>query len=286
MNLPIVIMTDFGITDPFVGIMKGVLSNIARENAVIDLTHEIPPGDIQRGAVTLWQSVSFFPRGSIFLAVVDPGVGTLRRPVVLKTQEKFFVGPDNGLFTFLLGKTHQAWEIQNSEITLPNPGRTFHGRDIFAPAAGHLARGVPGSEFGESISDLKLISMPKLESPIFGEIDGQILHADRFGNLLTNLGIFTPSTNGYKFKPWIGDIRETIVDLENSTLYLSSEEKLPWASTFGDIPKSECAFILGSSGLLEIVSNQQKASELLQIKGGEFVKLKTMPENQTGEKNG
>jgi S-adenosylmethionine hydrolase len=277
MSHPIVILTDFGTTDPFVGIMKGVLAGIAPESPTIDLTHEIPPGDIQRGAITLWQSLPYFPKGSVFLAVVDPGVGTHRRPILLNTQGCTFVGPDNGLFTFILGDSCQAWELRNPRFALSNPGMTFHGRDLFAPAAGHAVLGTPGPEFGESIQDLGRIPFPKLEFPSPGEIHGQILHADHFGNLLTSLGSFTPSDGGkLKLSPWIGGNLEIEVDLYKSSLKLPNGEILPWISTFGQIPEGECAFMLGSSGLIEIAANRKSAANLLHLAGDEIVTL-TIP---------
>jgi S-adenosylmethionine hydrolase len=277
MSHPIAILTDFGTTDPFVGIMKGVVAGIAPESPTIDLTHEIPPGDIQRGAITLWQSLTYFPKGGVFLAVVDPGVGTHRRPIILETQGFTFVGPDNGLFTFILGDSFQAWELQNPRFALSNPGMTFHGRDLFAPAAGHAALGIPGPEFGEPIQDIERIPLPKFEFPSPGEINGQILHADHFGNLLTSLGSFAPADDGkFKLSPWIGGEPEIEVDLYKSSLKLPNGEILLWASTFGQVPEGECAFILGSSGLIEIAANRKSAANLLHLAGGETISL-TIP---------
>ena len=236
MNSPIVILTDFGTTDPFVGIMKGVLAKIAPKHPIIDLTHEIPPGDIQRGAIILWQSLPYFPEGSVFLAVVDPGVGTHRRPILLQTGGHIFIGPDNGLFSLILDDSHQAWELQNPRLTLPNPGMTFHGRDIFAPSAGYAARGIPGPEFGESVPDLKRIPLPQLDSPTLRAIHGQVLHADRFGNLLTSLGAFTPSEGDqFRFSPWVGNLPKSEIVLPNSVVELPGGPRIPFAQTFGEI---------------------------------------------------
>ena len=274
MNQPIVLLTDFGTTDPFVGIMKGVLAGITPQNQTIDLTHEVPPGNIQRGAFTLWQSLSYFPEGSVFLVVVDPGVGTQRGPIILKTRGYTFVGPDNGLFTFILEDPYQAWKLQNPRFALSNPGMTFHGRDIFAPAAGYAALGTPGPEFGEPIQDLVRIPLPKLKFSAPGEIRGQILHADHFGNLLTSLGSFTPIDNQhFRFSSWIGSGIKTEIDISQANLHLPSGKLLSWASTFGQIPEDDCAFILGSSGLLEIAANRKSAADLLQLRGGEKISL-------------
>ena len=142
MNSPIVILTDFGTADPFVGIMKGVINQIAPTTPIIDLTHEISPGDIRQGAITLWQSIHYFTAGSIFLAVIDPGVGTYRRPILFKSGGYKFIAPDNGVLSYIFNDSPKAWEISNSQLALPNPGTTFHGRDIFAPAAAHASLGV------------------------------------------------------------------------------------------------------------------------------------------------
>jgi len=278
MTTPIVLLTDFGATDPFVGIMKGVIANIAPDTPTIDLTHAIPPGDVQRGAITLWQARPYFPKGTVFLSVVDPGVGTSRRPIILQTRGYTFVGPDNGLFTFVLGKNTQAWELRNPRLILSNPGMTFHGRDIFAPAAGHAARGVPGPEFGPPISDWRLIPVPELDSPSPGIIHGQILHADHFGNLLTSLGRFNPRPDDrLDFRPWVGRAPRRQIDLRHSRLQLPDGKTLPGASTFAQIPEGACAALVGSSGLIEIAANRQSAANLLNLHGGEPVTLVSQP---------
>jgi S-adenosylmethionine hydrolase len=279
MNPPIVILTDFGISDPFVGIMKGVIAQIAPQATAIDLTHEIPPGDIRRGAVTLWQSADYFPAGSIFLVVIDPGVGTSRRAITVQNGRYTFIAPDNGVLSFVLRENAKAWEISNPRLTLPNPGTTFHGRDIFAPAAAHASLGVAAPEFGALIPDLERLPFPQLESHAPGELRGQILHSDRFGNLLTSLGKLTHSANKLNFEPWVGGATPTSINLPDIDLKLSSGEALSWANTFAEIPTGECAVILGSSGLLEIVANRQSAANLLNLHPDEPVTLRFKPKN-------
>ena len=177
----IALITDFGENDPFVGIMKGVISKISPGIELIDITHNIPPGDIQRAAIMLWQSKPYFPPGSIFLTVVDPGVGTSRRGLIAFSDDHIYVGPDNGLFTFVLDTSSEQWELENREYQLPHPGTTFHGRDIFAPAAAYTAKGIFGSEFGPVITDIMRLPKPHFRlSP--HQIQGEILYKDRFGN--------------------------------------------------------------------------------------------------------
>jgi len=255
--------------------MKGVISGINPQAQLIDLNHQITPGDIQQSAVTLWQSRNYFPSGAIFLTVVDPGVGTQRRPIILRAKEYTFIGPDNGVFSFILGDNWKAWELANPDLMLPDPGKTFHGRDIFAPAAAHASLGIPGPEFGDTIQELVLLTAPKLDSPSPGILRGEILHADHFGNLLTSLGIFDQRGNEkLDFAPWVGNVTPGVVTLTHATLELPNGEKLPWANTFADIPPNECAAFVGSSGLIEIAANRQSAAEMLELAGGEFLQLK------------
>jgi S-adenosylmethionine hydrolase len=278
MNLPIVILTDFGTTDPFVGIMKGVIKQIAPLSPIIDLTNEIPPQNVIQGAVVLWQSVNYFPSGSIFLVVIDPGVGTSRRPILLQNERHTFIAPDNGVLSFVLGDDPKAWELSNPQLALPDPGTTFHGRDIFAPAAAHASLGTAGDQFGDPVPDLQLLPSPQLESPAPGKLEGQVLYPDRFGNLLTSLGKFAWSKeNRLDFKPWLGDMESFSTYPTEILIELPDGRQIPWAKTFAEVPHGECAVILGSSGLLEIVANRQSAANLLNLHPGELVTLRFKP---------
>ncbi len=269
MTPPIVILTDFGTLDPYVGIMKGVIMQINPLATFIDLSHQVPPGDIDRAAVDLWRATPHFPKGSIFLTIVDPGVGTQRKPVLIQTQDRFFVGPDNGVFSFILGTAPQAWELNNPEYMLPTPGKTFHGRDIFAPAAAHVSLGIPGRLFGDNIPHLVQLPKPTLQISQ-RQITGEILHVDHFGNLLTSLGVFHPTSDGkYELKPWTGEMGSTTIDLCHASLRLPNRETLSWAPTFGLIPKGQCGMMVGSSGLLEIVANRSNAAQRLNLKRGD-----------------
>ena len=270
---PLFLLTDFGTADPFVGIMKAVISGIAPETPLVDLTHEIPPGDIRHGAVALWRTVDYAPPGSVFLIVIDPGVGTSRRAVIVNNGLHTFIAPDNGVLTFVLGDAPRAWEITSPKVTLPSPGATFHGRDIFAPAAAHAAAGVPLPEFGAPVPDLERLPLPVLESPAPGVLRGQTLHADRFGNVLTSLGVFRREGAQLAFAPWVGDAPQFTAAPSKLSLQLPDGRRIPWAHTFAEIPDGECAVILGSSGLLEIVANRRSAAQLLGLSGDEEVRL-------------
>jgi S-adenosylmethionine hydrolase len=271
----IVLLTDFGTLDPFVGIMRGIIATIAPEASTIDLSHEIPPGDIPRAAITLWQATRYFPKGSIFLVVVDPGVGTHRKAIILEVDGRTYVGPDNGVFSFLLEDDFQVWELVNPSLALPDPGKTFHGRDIFAPAAAYTALGVPGTEFGPPIRNLIRLHAPLLNSPSSGLLEGEVLFADHFGNLLTSLGSFRPFTETrYQLKPWIGTLPEIVVNSQDAYMKLADGRQLPWVNTFAEISPEGCAIQVGSSGLLEIVANRQSAANILDMQGGEIVTLR------------
>ena len=165
MNTTIALLTDFGFQDPYVGMMKGVIARITPHVQIIDLTHSIPRGDVPRGAFELWRSISYFPQQTIFVAVVDPGVGTARRPIALAWSEKICVGPDNGIFTYLLATNEAPISVvlEANNFHLEFVSNTFHGRDIFAPVAAHIARGIDLAELGPPTNDFVRLPLPKLE---------------------------------------------------------------------------------------------------------------------------
>ena len=183
----ITLTTDFGLRDPLVGIMKGVLLSICPSARLVDLTHEVPPQDILAGGLALEAATPFFPPGTVHLAVVDPGVGSARRAIAVRAGGYYLVGPDNGLFTFALeGAGWTAVSVTAPEYRLAEVSRTFHGRDVFAPAAAYLAAGVPLERLGPAVSDPERLHRPgcRLEG---GELVGEVLDADRFGNLITSI---------------------------------------------------------------------------------------------------
>ena len=181
--------TDFGLSDPFVGIMKGVICSVAPSARIIDISHNVPPQDVVTAGLILKQSVSYFPQHTLHVAVVDPGVGSDRDIVIVRTPGAAFLAPDNGLLTYALEgrKIISVNQVTNPHYFLDHVSRTFHGRDIFAPVAGHLCRGVNPHLFGSPAPTLKLL--PALPQVIWdGETArGRVVAVDRFGNLLTNL---------------------------------------------------------------------------------------------------
>jgi S-adenosylmethionine hydrolase len=273
----IAIITDFGIDDPFVGVMKGIIAGIAPQVRIIDICHSIPQGDIQRAAVQLWMSKKYFPEKTIFLVVVDPGVGTERKAIVVEDGDYIFVGPDNGVFSFTIGSNSQSWELSNPDFQVAAGSSTFHGRDIFAPAAAYLANGIPAMQFGSPVERIIDQARPHLSLQP-GQMSGEIIYADQFGNLLTSLGAFkTELRTQFRFEPWInselGYTQLKDVDLASSKLLLPGDQNISWAATFADIPRTDCGFLVGSTGLIEIAANNQSAQDITNLSIGQGVTL-------------
>ena len=189
-NRLITLTTDFGTSDHFVGAMKGVIAEIAPAARVIDITHEITPYNILEGAFVIAEAAPSFPKGTIHVVVVDPGVGSDRRALLVESGGQFFVAPDNGVLSMIFARgPHKVRALLNPKLALKNVSRTFHGRDIFAPAAAHLARGAKPAQFGKLIQDYVRIEGMEPAGIAPNAWRGAILKADRFGNLITNFHI-------------------------------------------------------------------------------------------------
>jgi S-adenosylmethionine hydrolase len=186
----IVLLTDFGLKDPYVGVMKGVIKNINPEAEIIDLTHNITPQDTYEAAIVLMVSANYFPKNTIFVCVVDPGVGSRRKALLIKTRNYYLIGPDNGCLTLLadIDGVLEIYDVSESKYRLSSVSYTFHGRDVFAPIAAWLSRGIKPSELGVRIS-YDNITRYVLEKPIItpNRINGRIIYVDHFGNLMTNI---------------------------------------------------------------------------------------------------
>src|ERR1044071_3028033 len=184
----ITLTTDFGHTDPFVGIMKGVIAGLNPSVRVIDITHGIPPQDLMAGALVLRHSVAYFPPGSVHVVVVDPGVGTTRRPLLVQCADFFLIGPDNGVLRLALEANEPVSivELSNLEYHLHPTSSTFHGRDIFAPVAAHLSRAVDPAKFGPQVHDFVRLGWPPIVKTS-ESIAGQVVYIDGFGNLFTTI---------------------------------------------------------------------------------------------------
>ncbi len=187
--MPIITLTtDFGLADPYVGAIKGVILRIVPSATLIDLTHQIAPQNVRHAAYLLGRVVPYYPHGTVHLVVVDPGVGSLRRPLAVATEEAYFVGPDNGVLSYALcNPSAQAFALDRPEYWLPEPSNTFHARDIFAPVAAHLAQGVSIAELGSPVSESVCLPLPEPHRISDTHLQGEVVYVDVFGNLITNL---------------------------------------------------------------------------------------------------
>ncbi len=256
----ITLLTDFGAQDGYPGVMKGVIWGIAPDAQIADLTHDIPPQDVLQGALALLRAAPYFPPGTIHVAVVDPGVGTPRRPLAARLGEHFFVGPDNGLATLLLARAEaQALPVacvalDRAEYWLPQVSRSFHGRDIFAPVAAHLARGVPLEKLGSPIDDPVRLEIPQPQRVEYGW-RAQVLHIDHFGNIATNLELQHAGQEP--------SLRVRIGDREISGL----------SQAYGDASPGELVALFDSSGYLSVAAVNGDAARMLQVKTGDTVEI-------------
>jgi hypothetical protein len=188
----ITLTSDFGTKDPFVGQMKGVIININPNVELVDITHEITPHNIKEAALSTGFSYKYFPPRTIHLVVVDPGVGSSRRPILVVTEDHYFIGPDNGVFSLIYQKEKRylkVFHITADHYFLKKGSPTFQGRDLFAPVAAWLAKGIPAANFGEEISDYNTIFIPEPKVPTKNALEGEVIYIDRFGNAITNISL-------------------------------------------------------------------------------------------------
>lgn len=271
----IALLTDFGLQDSYVGIVKGVITAIEPQANVVDLTHAIPPGDVRLAAFELWRSVPFFPDKTIFTAVVDPGVGTSRLSVAVVWPDKIAVGPDNGLFTYLIhaDPSWSAYELTETAYQLHPRSATFHGRDVFAPAAAHLAAGIDPSALGPALDDLMCFSTPLLNHGDEGFLQGEIIHTDQFGNAISSIGQLRQEKEFVSFDPWLPDCQPTRILQHDLRVRVSESSPLPLQSTFGDVAPGQPVAYIGSSGLIEIAIRSGSAMQELGIQRGQRIQL-------------
>jgi S-adenosylmethionine hydrolase len=253
----ITLTTDFGLRDPFVGIMKGVILGICPAARLVDLSHEVSPQDVFEGALLLESSARFFPPGTVHLAVVDPGVGSRRRGLAISAAGQQFVGPDNGLLTAMLNEPGwRAVSLENPDYRLAEVSRTFHGRDVFAPAAAHLAAGVALERLGPPVRDPVRLYLPdcRLED---GALVGEVIGADRFGNLITSLTAWRMGEAGADWQVELGG--RVLGSLVNC--YAQGRE-------------GEASAVIGSTGRVEIFVRNGSALALLGAGRGTPVRLR------------
>jgi S-adenosylmethionine hydrolase len=261
MTRPIVFLTDYGLADEFVGICHGVIAQIAPDARVIDLTHSVPRHDVTRGALILGRATAFMPSDAVYVGVVDPGVGSARRSVAVRSgRGTVLVGPDNGLLSIAwdaLGGAAEAVEISADDVLLHPVSKTFHGRDVFAPAAAHLARGRPLEDFGPPLAttDLRRLEMPSGPMIAHGAVGARVVGVDRFGNVQLNA---TPS------------------DLDAAGLGAElrvAGRQVGRVATFADVAEGALASIVDSDGQIALVVNRGSAAEMLGLRDGSAVVL-------------
>lgn len=257
----ITLLTDFGAQDYFVGAMKGVILSLNPDATIVDLTHEIPPQDIQAAAFNLLACYKEFPAGTIHLAVVDPGVGSVRRAILVECANQFFIGPDNGLFSWICERegSFSAWQITNERLFRNPVSSTFHGRDVFAPVAAVLSNGVAAAEVGPPLENIVRLA-PLLPRPTTDAIEGSLIHIDRFGNCITN---FTSE-----------HINEKRI-AASAKLIVNDKEITSIRRFFADqsAPKNELFMLVGSAGFVEIAAQNESAAAILAAKRGDSVLL-------------
>lgn len=272
----IALLTDFGTTDPYVGVMKGVIHSICPQAQVIDLTHAVLPQQIRQAAFLLEGSVSYFAPGTVFLVVIDPGVGTARRSIAIRAGGYFFVGPDNGVFSYVCREmeTVRVVELTNSAYHLPLTSRTFHGRDVFAPVAAHLAYGVRLEMLGEPVADR--VDLP---SPMLGiksrHITGEVLHVDHFGNIITSIGFLRwQSSERLTFEAAFGDVGGASLDAKRASVVVGDGQKIsPLRRTYGEAAPGDLMMLVSSGGFLELAVNQGSAASRLNVSIGDKIEL-------------
>jgi S-adenosylmethionine hydrolase len=263
----ITLLSDFGIKDPYVAEMKAVILSIHPQARIVDITHEVEKFNIRMGAFVLASATPYFPPGTIHVAVVDPGVGTKRRPIIVETKRSYYVGPDNGLLMLAAQKegVDKIYHINNPQYMLLRASRTFHGRDIFAPVAAHLTTKRP-SEFGPEIQDCTFPEFAKPQARA-SELTGEVLHIDGFGNIVSNIS----AEDLGKIGICEGDSLQVKLDSETLTLKL--------CSAYGEVPAKTPLAIIGSNDFLEISINQGSASRTFKTKTGDSLRVSLASSN-------
>lgn len=256
MGKPIITLTtDFGTKDGYVGAVKGAIKSINRDADVVDITHQIEPFDVLGGAFALTRFYKYFPPETIHLVIVDPGVGSRRQPLLVQSEQFFFVGPDNGVFTFIYEneRIKDIILLSNKRYFLSELSYTFHARDIFAPVAAYVSLGVDPKDFGETAKECYKLITPGPQTSKRA-VAGQIIHMDSFGNLITNISSHLLRKN----------IRKIVV---------GKREIKRLARSYYDIPRKGIGALVGSSGYLEIAANQESAAKILKSKIGTAVRI-------------
>lgn len=261
----VALLTDFGAQDHYVGAVRGAILTVCPAATLVDIAHDVAAHDIEQAAFTLGAAYPFFPPGTVFVAVVDPGVGSERRGLAIDAGGYRFVGPDNGIFSLVL-EEHQGarlHQLTNPALFRHRVSPTFHGRDVFGPAAGHLAQGLPLSWVGPPIADPCRFSSPPVVSRGDGEWEARVVHVDRFGNLTTNC-----------HERELQSILGTVGGDPSSIIVVVEGVVLPFVRTYADLPEGEGCALLGSSRRLEVAVNRGSAARRLGAGKGAPVRIR------------
>ncbi|MBA3912552.1 MAG: SAM-dependent chlorinase/fluorinase [Acidobacteriales bacterium] len=259
MGRPVITLTtDFGLEDHFVGVMKGVILRVAPEAEIVDITHAVTAFDIMDGALTLAAAYRYFPAHAIHVVVVDPGVGSVRRPILVRAGGYRFVAPDNGVLSAVYAreKDLRAWHVTSKQYFLQPVSNTFHGRDVFAPVAAYVAAGVAPEAFGPEIKDCVRLPLPKPALEGTNTIRGAVLMIDRFGNLMTNI------------RP---EDAPQVFEGRKVRICIGAREITSIRSSYAESESGELFGILGSSGVLEIAANRASAEQITVASAGDEV---------------
>jgi len=261
-NPIITLTTDFGTNDHFIGTMKGVILSIEPDAQIIDICHAVQAFDVLDGALTISQAYSYFPTGTIHMVVVDPGVGTARRPLIVSSDRHHFVAPDNGVLSLIYQREQRlsARHVTGEHYFLQPVSNTFHARDIFSPVAAYLAKGVDPEKFGEAVTDFVRFSAPKPKAANENTLRGVVLKVDRFGNLITNI---TPQDAPMLFGENPGTFKIVVGQREIREIKEAYALGAP-GEVFG---------IMGSMGYLEVAANRGSAAQLLGVGKGTDVNI-------------
>jgi len=265
----ITLITDFGLSDPYVAMMKGVILSINPAAKLIDISHKISPGSILQGASLIQETFPFFPRGTVHVAVIDPGVGSNRRPIAIQSEGHFFIGPDNGLFwpTINGQKEVKIIHLTESRYFLDHVTYTFHGRDVFAPVAAHLSLGIDMEKMGPELDDPFHLNLPKPKKRE-GILYGQVIRLDNFGNLITNI----------HYEELQGFLKSSQAIIEVGKLVIKKVSK-----TYSDTSEGEPLALINSSNWLEIAVNLGRASEYLGMDSGEIIGMQVKINRRKGD---
>lgn len=269
------ITTDFGTRDGYVGTMKGVMAGIAPGVGFADITHTISPQNVMEAAYVIWTALPYFPSDAVHLVVVDPGVGTQRLAIAAHSAMGYFVGPDNGVFSYLwaVAPPDKVVALTNPNYQLTGVSSTFHGRDIFSPAAAYLASGVKLTELGPEVKDPYLLPTPQMTIKD-NVIAGSILYVDHFGNCITSIGRLIWSGDRLIVRPVWGNEVGMSLKARDSLVTVAGSALGPIRHTYGEVNYGEGLALVGSEGMLEIATNHGNGAVELGLSMGDPVTIK------------